>query len=86
MKPVTDESLAKPYHALTGAGPAPGAGLTEAEKEARENQRRKERVLTVLVESREEEKLNRLARALGIPTPPSTSDADVARLYEALAG
>jgi len=84
-KTVTEESIAKLYHALSGKTP-PGAELTEAQREAREKQNLQERVLKEIVECREQEKLDRLAEALGFS--PSTDtylpDAALSQLFAAL--
>lgn len=82
FKPIDEAALSRLFYALQGVGSgAEARPLTEAQ----ETQRLKGQALREVAEAKEQEKLDQLARLLGLRVHPDISEADSERLYRALA-
>lgn len=83
-KLVTNEAYEHLFCALQGISPPPLPKLTEAEKEAREKARLMELCHWEIRQAREQELVEQLARALGLPVHPDIPETDLNRLYRTL--
>ena len=77
-KELTEGDVEKLYHALTGTPPA--RELSEAQI----GNQLKRQCLYELEMAKEQELVEQLARARGLPVSPSISEGDLSNLFEAL--